>query len=289
MTARKHLTQCTGQFAGRIAVAALLLAAALSLDAQPQTAPAASPQARQIILAAVRAELDADENDHSRWRYRDEETSEKYPNGAVSIVVQTDAGAVRRYISRSGHPLSADEAATEDTRLNEFIHDSAKIVHQRNNGAQDDKNARELLNMLPDAFTWRIEDDNPYATRLHFEPDPNFHPPSMQSRVLSAMNGTLVVDKSQHRIETISGTLTHDVVFGFGVLGRMREGGTFRVERHEITPGLWQIVETHVHIEGKALLFKSIGQQEDEVQTEWTSVPGNTTLEQAIQLSHPKP
>jgi hypothetical protein len=285
MTARTHLTQLPCLIAG----AALLLAPTLSLVAQPQANPATSPQAREIILAAVRAELDADTNDHSRWRYRDEETSEKYPNGAVSIVVQTDNGAIRRFISKAGHPLSPEEAQAEDARLNEFIHDPAKIAHQRSNGAQDDKNARELLNMLPDAFIWRIEDENAYATRLHFDPDPNFHPPSLQSRVLSAMSGTIVIDKSQHRIETLSGRLTHDVTFGFGVFGRMREGGTFRIERHEITPGLWQIVETHVHIEGKALLFKSIGQQEDEVQTEWSSVPGNTTLEQAIQLSRPKP
>ena len=286
MTERSYLTQISCQIA---ATAVLFLAAAPQLVAQAPAPPPSSPQAHQIILAAVRAELDADANDHSRWRYHDEDTSERYPGGSVSIVVQTDNGAVRRFLSRNGHPLSPEEAQAEDTRLDEFIHDPAKIAHQRSNGAQDDKNARELLNMLPDAFLWRIEDDNAYATRLHFEPDPNFHPPSMQSRVLSAMNGTVVIDKSQHRIETISGRLTHDVVFGFGVLGRMREGGTFRVERHEIAPGLWQIVETHVHIEGKALLFKSIGQQEDEVQTEWSAVPGSTSLEQAIQLSKPKP
>jgi predicted metalloprotease with PDZ domain len=48
---------------------------------------------------------------------------------------------------------------------------------------------------------------------------------------------------------------------------------------------LWQIVETHVHIEGKALFFKSIGEQQDEVQTEFTQVPPGTTLEQAAEMS----
>ena len=60
-----------------------------------------------------------------------------------------------------------------------------------------------------------------------------------------------------------------DVTIGWGLLGRMDEGGTFRVERREVAPGIWQIVETHVHIEGRALLFKSIGEQQDEVQTEF--------------------
>ena len=51
---------------------------------------------------------------------------------------------------------------------------------------------------------------------------------------------------------------------------------------------MWEITETHVHIEGKALLFKNIGEQQDEVQTDFTPVPQNTTLEQAVELSKPK-
>jgi hypothetical protein len=103
--------------------------------------------------------------------------------------------------------------------------------------------------------------------------------------VLGEMIGELVVDKGQNRIETISGRLGQDVMIGWGVLGRLREGGTFRVERREIAPRLWQITETHVHIEGRALFFKNIGQQQDEVQTEFTPVPGGTTLEQAAEMS----
>ena len=57
------------------------------------------------------------------------------------------------------------------------------------------------------------------------------------------------------------------------------------MERREVAPGLWQITETHVHIEGKALFFKKIGQQQDEVQTDFTLVPEGTTLEQAAEMS----
>jgi hypothetical protein len=75
------------------------------------------------------------------------------------------------------------------------------------------------------------------------------------------------------------------VTIGWGLLGRLRAGGTFRVERREITPRLWQITETHVHIEGKALFFKSIGQQQDEVQTNFMQMPKGITLEQAAEMS----
>ncbi len=234
----------------------------------------------------MRSELAADANDRSLWRYRDEQ---KQQDDSISIVVQTENGAVRRLISRHGQPLSRAEAQAENNRVYSFIHDPAQLARQRRDGAQDDKNARELLNMLPTAFLWRLESEDADTLRLHFEPNPAFDPPNLQARVLGAMNGELVVDKSQHRIETISGRLTRDVTIGFGFLGRLRAGGTFRVERRQVAPNLWQITETHVHIDGKALFFKNISQQQDEIQTDFTQVPANTTLEQAAQMSNPEP
>ena len=243
---------------------------------------AASAQSpRDIVKQAVEAELAADRNDHSRWRYRDDEREK----GTLSIVVQTDAGSVKRLIALSGKPLSASAAQAEEMRIQGVIRDPAKLAKQRRDSESDDKSATELLNMLPDAFIWSLTSDGGPSTTLHFEPNPSFAPPSMQARVLSMMRGELVVDKAQHRVRTIRGTLTQDVTFGFGILGRMKQGGTFQVERREVAPRLWQITETHVHIDGKALLFKSIGQQQDEVQTDFRQVPGSTSLEQAAELS----
>jgi len=265
----------------RLSVWLLVFTAILVPFALSAAQPAEDPLA--LVKTAVQAELDADNKDHSRWRYRDDQSDLR----TVSIVVQTDFGSVKRLISRDGRALTADEQRQEDERLNRFIRDSSRLAKQRKDGVQDDKSARDLLAMLPEAFVWRIESQNATTIRLHFEPKPDFHPPTLQSRVLAAMNGTLVVDKAQHRIETISGRLTEDVTFGFGLFGRLMRGGTFRVERRQLAPGLWQITETHVHIEGRALLFKSIGQQQDEIQTDYTPVPRGTTLEQAVALSRP--
>jgi hypothetical protein len=237
--------------------------------------------ARAILTVAMNAELAADVNDRSRWKYKDDQQD----LGMVSIVVQTDKGSVKRLISKGGRPLSEADAKAEDARVQSFIHDPAAIEKQKNNAAQDDKSATELLKMLPEAFLWKMEREDAEKWTLHFEPNPNFSPPDIQSRVLGTMAGELVVDRQQHRIETISGRLTQDVMIGWGLLGRLKAGGTFRVERRQVAPGFWQITETHVHIEGKALFFKNIGQHQDEVQTEFARVPGGMTLEQAAEMS----
>jgi hypothetical protein len=262
-----------------------LVAIGLSLAVVPGSASQENGgDARAIVQAAVKAELAADDSDHTRWRYRD---LQQDANDSIYIVVQTEQGSVRRLISRGGQPLNEEETKAEDARLQEFIHDPEKLAKQRRDGAQDDKNARELTTMLPDAFQWKIESDDGDRVTLHFEPNPRFDPPDMQSHVMGKMAGKLVVDKKQHRIATMSGRLLEDVTIGWGLLGRLHEGGTFRVERRELAPGLWQITETHVHIEGKALFFKNIGQQQDEIQSDFTQVPPGTTLEQAVEMSKP--
>jgi hypothetical protein len=87
--------------------------------------------------------------------------------------------------------------------------------------------------------------------------------------VLAAMEGDMVVAKDGDRIKTLHGKLTHDVKFGGGLLGKMDQGGTFSVERRAVAPGHWEITENHVHINGHALLFKTISQNADEVKTGW--------------------
>jgi hypothetical protein len=240
--------------------------------------------AKEIVQTAMQAELDADKNDNTRWRYR---AAKKDGTDTVSIVVETERGSVKRVIMRNRQPLTEAEARIEDERVQRFIHDPEKLAKQRRDGAQDGKNAEELLHMLPEAFTWKVVSEDAQRLTLHFDPSPKFSPPDMQGRVLGTMAGTLVVNKAQNRIETISEKLTQDVTIGWGLLGRLHEGGTFRVERREVAPGLWQIVETHVHIEGKALFFKTIGEQQDEVQTEFTQAPNGTTLEQAAEMTKP--
>jgi hypothetical protein len=241
-----------------------------------------SGDAKEIVRKAMQAELAADLNDHTRWRYRD---AKKDGTDTVSIVVETDHGSVKRLIRRNGQPLTDAEVKIEDERLQRFIRDPEKLAKQKRDGVQDGKNAEELLRMLPDAFNWKVQSEDAEKITLHFEPNPSFSPPDMQGRVLGQMAGELVVDKGQNRIVTISGKLMDDVTIGWGLLGRLHEGGTFRVERRQVAPELWQITETHVHIEGKALFFKNIGEQQDEVQTEFTQVPNGTTLEQAVEMS----
>jgi muramoyltetrapeptide carboxypeptidase LdcA involved in peptidoglycan recycling len=69
----------------------------------------------------------------------------------------------------------------------------------------------------------------------------------------------------------------------------MDRGGTFNIERRQLSSGIWQITESHVHINGKALLFKNIGEQEDDVKSEFQQMPQDMTLGQAAGILRSEP
>jgi len=259
-----------------------IAAVSILLSLSPSALPA--QDANQIVQQAVSTELAANRDDHSHWRYvRTEDGGSKF------VVVETENGAISRHLEEDGKPASPGVIAADNQFIQKFIHDPSLQQKQRQNAAHDDKSAAELLDLLPQAFDWKIESETRETTTLSFKPDPNFHPPDMESRVMGEMAGTLVVDKRQHRIQTMKGALSEDVNIGFGILGKLRQGGTFEVERRQLAPGLWQITQTRVHIEGRALFFKTIGQQEDEVKFDFTLVPPGTTLEQAVVMLNQPP
>ena len=83
------------------------------------------------------------------------------------------------------------------------------------------------------------------------------------------MEGDMAVDTKQLRIASLKGRLIHDVKIFGGLLGNLNAGGTFDVERRETGTQVWQITETHVHINGHAMIFKTISEHEDDVKTDF--------------------
>jgi hypothetical protein len=226
-------------------------------------------KAQELVKVATQTELTASTYDHSLWHYKDVDRKPGMGE-TVSRVVETAHGSLSKKIEINGRALSPDELKEQDSKVEAFVHDPALQAKQRKDGAQDDKRAEDMLKLLPTAFVWSVKSEDAKTVTLAYVPDPNFVPPTMETRVFAAMAGEIVVDKQQHRIQTIKGKL-------------------FDVERRELAPGIWQITESHVHILGHVLLFKNIGEQDDEVKSEFRRVPQETTLEQAAFMLRRQP
>jgi len=260
-------------------VAVLVFSADL-LASQPQ---GSDPSAIAEVRQAVNVELDASRTDKSTWTYRESNiTPEKH---AVYVTIETPQGTLRRLIELNNHSLNPQAMAVETHRIHTYVNDGSAQAKARKAAQHDDAQATEMLKMLPDAFIWTRGGENGDLLTLNFRPNPDFDPPDMQSRVMGIMAGQMIISKDSHRIRTLRGTLTDDVLIGFGILGKLNRGGSFDVARRMVGDNRWQITETHVHIGGHALLFHTIGQQEDDVKTEWKPSTAHTLQEAEQQLN----
>ncbi|HEX4021741.1 MAG TPA: hypothetical protein VHX63_11380 [Acidobacteriaceae bacterium] len=237
---------------------------------------------RQLVQQVVDHQLAVDQNDHSRWMYRD---IDKVPGkSTVKLIVQTSQGTVSKTIEINGQPPTSQQRQQEEAQMENLVDNPSALAKQRKNSAHDDEQSTSLMKMLPDAFLWTKTGESNGEVTLHFEPNPAFHPPTYASRVFAAMAGDMVVDPTQKILRSLSGTLIHPVEFADGLFGKIEQGGTFRVVRSQIAPGEWQITETHVHIHGYVLIFKSIDQQEDDETSNYKPSPASLTLRQAIAM-----
>lgn len=233
----------------------------------------------QVVTEAVNTELRDDAQDHTHWLYY--EVDLQPGNNVEQWVAQTSQGSLKCVLDRNGQKFDKQQ---QRSAMDAFISNPTAQAKQRRGARHDDRQAAQMLRMLPQAFIWTRGDAQNGETVYHFKPNPNFTPPSWQGRVFAAMAGDMTVDDAQHRIAMLKGTLIHDVKFFFGIFGNLLSGGTFSVQRQQLAPGVWQITQAHIHIQGHALLFKSISAQEDDVKWKFKRLPDDITFAQAEKL-----
>lgn len=252
----------------------------LVLGALPCAAQA--QDAREIVRKMVANEIRIETADHSRWMYKD---AYKSPNSnTVRLIIQCNEANLSQLIQVNGRPPTPQEHQADLNHTQQLLTDPGLRVRQRRAEAHDGQQADELMKLLPNAFIWHIVSRNGDELTLAYRPDPNFSPPSMSARVLSSMSGTLTIMEHSMRLKNLNGKLTRTVEFGWGLLGHIDAGGTFQIVRMELAPGIWQITQTHVHISGHALFFKTIGDQEDEIDSDWKRVPDDVDFHKAAEM-----
>jgi hypothetical protein len=240
------------------------------------SSPARAQDPKEIVQQVVTTELTAGKADQSLWLYYEVDSK---PNGRVrQWVAQTPKGDLRRVTEENDRKLSE---AQQRQRMDGFLRDPGAQSRDRKKQQEDVKQTVDLLNLLPEAFVWTSTGTHGAETTLHFLPNSKFHAPTREARILSGVEGDLVINNAQHRIVSLKGQLIHDVKFGGGLLGELKAGGGFDIERREIQDGEWQITETHVHFAGRMLLFKSVSEQEDDQKSDFKLLPSAPSFEQA--------
>jgi hypothetical protein len=269
----------------RVAFVIPLLIAAASQAQQPSAQPGMAPN--DLVRKVVANEIKADNQDQSHWMYQ-VVTNVPAP-GKTQAVIETKNGNITYLEDINGHPLTPQQRTREDQRVQQFVTDPDQQSKARRAGDDDDKKSAQMFAMLPDAFVFQYAQTHGDIVRLTFHPNPNFTSHSSEAYVFHKMDGFVIVDTRENRLVEISGVLSHGVEFLGGLFGHLDPGGTFDVRRQEIAPGHWAITALKVNMNGKALFFKSIAVQQDEVHSHFQRIPDSTTLPQAEAMALKQP
>src|SRR5260370_20998779 len=240
--------------------------------------------AGELLRRLVNSELKAQANDHSHWMY--EVKAGVSGKESVKVAVQTRQGYLDRLRFVNGQPITPEQEKQEDQRIARLLKRPDEQKKQRRAQEQDAQKTERLFKMLPDAVTTSYGKRQGGLVEILFEPNRNFHPPSHEAAVFHAMAGRIWINTRENRLVEIEGRLTSGVKFGGGLLGHLDKGGEFHVKQSEASPGYWEITLLHVNMHGKALFFKTIAVQGNEIRTNFQRVPDNLTLSEAAQQLH---
>ena len=87
------------------------------------------------------------------------------------------------------------------------------------------------------------------------DPNPKFQPRSMFQEVFAHTTAKLWVDRAANQIVHAEATVTSDVGFGGGVLGKLYRGSVVGLDQGEIAPGIWLPLRYQYDYAGRKFLF----------------------------------
>lgn len=264
------------------ALAGLTLAAGITGVAQQQ--PSMNPL--QLVRDAAYNEVHSDNHGY-RFTYRDK--TQYKDHSITKEVIETRPIGISRTVAINGQPLTPDQRQKADDKMRKLIESPDAQRKKEQSDRADQERETLMLSSLPDAFlyTYVGKEQGPRGenlVHLKFTPNPKFDPPNHETQVYQGMQGDMLIDLRDKRIALMDGKLFKDVNFGWGVLGKLDRGGTFRIKQERIIDGSWETTEEALHMTGKILLVKPLTISSTETMTDFRQVPDHLTLSQAWNL-----
>ena len=218
-------------------------------------------------------------------------------------ICETRDGDVARLVAVNGKPLSAVDEQKEDARLTELLSDPGK--QKRRKQGEDDDQARVLkvLRALPSAFVYQDagSGENPtgkpgvspssrpasIVEMFTFKPNPGFSPPDLETQILTQMTGAIWIDPVNFRVVRLEGHLQRDVDFGWGILGRLNQGGWIVIQQADVGPDVgvdqWRTVHFQMKMSGR-VVWKTRVFDTAEDETGYEPVPAGLGYQKAIEM-----
>jgi hypothetical protein len=191
---------------------------------------------------------------------------------------------LRYLIQEDGTPLSPDRRRREDARLRSIAEDPRAFIRHERAQKGEEQRMQQILDLLPRAFLFQDCGVQQSWEQINYRPNPSYVPQSYEERILHEMSGTILIDPHTFRLHVLEGTLAQDVSFGYGLLATLHAGSSFSIVRSPILQGLWKTSKLNIRMDGHVVLFKTISRQQDAIHKDFSLLPSNLTIAQAVGL-----
>lgn len=247
-------------------------------------APLSAEETQALVKTVLEAELNAAQDTTHPMQYRLRKASPRL--ATTKLIVETKDGDVARLVSINDGPLSAQDEQNEQARLQGLLNDPGLQRHRQQREQGDTERARKVMRALPEAFLYTFAGiaDTPRGPsyRLTFQPNPNFDPQDLEAQVLKGMAGEMWIDAAQRRVTRLEGKRIRDVDYGWGILGKLDQGGTLLLEQADIGNHQWRT--THmVLIMNARFLVKTVKLDTTLELSQFEPVASGMTYQEAIQ------
>jgi hypothetical protein len=176
---------------------------------------------------------------------------------------------LRKLIEKDGKPLSADDLAKENRRLEKRIKEiereeaekDKKVREGAENGQEQEEDRRVTISQVLRASLL----SNPRRERFRqrevivfdFKPNPNYKPKTDIERLMQKAAGAVWIDAGDKQVARLEATLVDTLKFGGGMLS-VKPGGGFVLEQDRINNELWLPSYADFNFAAKALMFVGV-------------------------------
>jgi hypothetical protein len=259
---------------------ALLCLGLLALTALAQkSAQPATEEHLALIARASEHERTALENPRP---FRYQERLDWNWGSETRSVIETSEGRADRIVLFNGEPLSPDQQAKQQHRLEKLLSEHDAVKNELKEQKSETQRRIRLVKAFPKAFFFDHAGVEKGLLRFNFRPNPDFSPKDRETQMYRGMEGSVWIEPRQERIVRIQGMLVKDVSFGWGIVGHLNKGGIYEISQTQLAPEEWRITKLDVDLKGKMFLFNSFRFQRKEMNSRFQPVSSEMTFQEAV-------
>ena len=244
--------------------------------------PAHPASEEQVALIAHAAERECAELENPK-PYRYQKRLDWNWGSETRLVIETADGRADRIVLFNGEPLSPEQQAKQQHRLEKLLSDRDALKNELKDQKSEMQRRIKIVKAFPTAFFFDYAGIEKGLLRFDFRPDPDFSPKDRETQMYRGMEGSVWIEPTQERIVRIEGILIKDVNFGWGIVGHLNKGGIYEIAQTQLSPGKWRITMLNVDLKGKTFLINSFKFQRKETNSRFQPVSSEMTFQEAVQ------